>query len=98
MEYDYIVCGAGVAGSVIAARLAAAGAFKVLLIEAGGSDQTPLVSDPNAWPMTLGTPLDWGFMTDANPNLNDRAMLYSMGKVLGGGSGINVSTWSRGHQ
>ncbi len=46
----------------------------------------------------LGSELDWGFVAEPNPQLNGRAIPYSMGKVLGGGSGINVSTWSRGHQ
>src|SRR5262249_1703033 len=54
--------------------------------------------NPNRWPMTLGTELDWGFVAEPNPNLNGRAIPYSMGKVLGGGSSVNVSTWSRGHQ
>ncbi|MCB8882085.1 GMC family oxidoreductase N-terminal domain-containing protein [Acidisoma cellulosilytica] len=98
MDYDYIVCGAGTSGSVVAGRLAASHTGRVLLIEAGGSDQSPLISDPNAWPMTLGTSLDWGFMTDASSDLNGRSIPYSMGKVLGGGSSINVSTWSRGHR
>jgi len=98
MDYDYIICGAGTSGSVVAARLAASNTGRVLLIEAGGSDQNPLVSDPNGWPMTLGTSLDWGFMADASADLNGRAIPYSMGKVLGGGSSINVSTWSRGHR
>jgi choline dehydrogenase len=48
--------------------------------------------------MTLGSELDWGFVAEPNPYLNGRAIPYSMGKVLGGGSSINVSTWSRGHR
>jgi choline dehydrogenase-like flavoprotein len=48
--------------------------------------------------MTLGSELDWGFVAEPNPHLNGRAIPYSMGKVLGGGSSINVSTWSRGHR
>jgi choline dehydrogenase len=70
----------------------------VLLLEAGGSDEADAITDPNRWPMTLGSELDWGFVAEANPRLNGRAIPYSMGKVLGGGSSINVSTWSRGHQ
>jgi choline dehydrogenase len=54
--------------------------------------------NPNHWPRTLGSELDWGFVAEPNPNLNGRAIRYSMGKVLGGGSSINVSTWSRGHR
>src|SRR5262244_4423601 len=97
-HYDFIVCGAGTSGSVVAARLAADLNTQVLLLEAGGTDETDLVTNPNRWPMTLGSELDWGFVAQPNPNLNGRAIGYSMGKVLGGGSSINVSTWSRGHR
>jgi len=97
-HYDFIICGAGTSGSVVAARLAADPKIQVLLLEAGGTDETDLVTNPNRWPMTLGSELDWGFVTEPNPNLNGRAIGYSMGKVLGGGSSINVSTWSRGHR
>src|SRR5450631_592552 len=97
-EFDYIVCGAGTSGAVVAARLAANPSVRVLLLEAGGSDETDAITDPNRWPMTLGTELDWCFIAESNPRLNGRAIPYSMGKVLGGCSSINVSTWSRGHQ
>ena len=97
-RFDYIVCGAGTSGSVVAARLAADPKTQVLVLEAGGTDETDLVTNPNCWPMTLGSELDWGFVAEPNPNLNGRAIRYSMGKVLGGGSSINVSTWSRGHR
>jgi len=97
-HYDFIVCGAGTSGSVLAARLAADRKTQVLLLEAGGTDETDLVMNPNHWPRALGSELDWGFVAGPNPNLNGRAIGYSMGKVLGGGSSINVSTWSRGHR
>ena len=97
-RFDYIVCGAGTSGSVVAARLASDPQTQVLLLEAGDTDETDLVTDPNRWCMTLGSELDWGFMTEPNPRLNGRSLLYSMGKVLGGGSSINVQTWSRGHR
>jgi choline dehydrogenase-like flavoprotein len=97
-HYDFIVCGAGTSGCVVAARLAADPNTHVLLLEAGGTDETDLVMNPNHWPMALGTELDWGFIAQPNPNLNGRAIGYSMGKVIGGGSSINVSTWSRGHR
>ena len=97
-HYDFIICGAGSSGSVVAARLAAEPKIQVLLLEAGGTDETDLVTNPNRWPMTLGSELDWGFVAEPNPKLNGRAIRYSMGKILGGGSSINVSTWSRGHR
>ena len=92
--FDYIVCGAGTSGCVVAARLAADPTISVLLLEAGGGDETDLIGDPNRWPMTLGSELDWKFVAEPNARLNGRAIRYSMGKVLGGGSSINVSTWS----
>jgi choline dehydrogenase len=97
-QFDYIVCGSGSSGSAVAGRLAANPEVRVLLLEAGGSDETDLVLDTDRWPMNLGGELDWSFVTEPNPNLNGRSNLYSMGKVLGGGSSINVGTWSRGHQ
>src|SRR5262249_1076216 len=89
-QYDFIVCGSGSSGSVVARRLAEDPFVSVLLLEAGGSDDKGVVTNPNQWPMTLGSELDWGFVTEPNPNLNGRAISYSMGKVLGGGSSINV--------
>ena len=97
-KFDYIVVGAGTSGSVVAGRLASDLNTHVLLLEAGGGDETELITNPNRWPITLGSELDWNFMTEPNPKLNGRSLRYSMGKVLGGGSSINVSTWSRGHQ
>jgi choline dehydrogenase len=97
-QFDFVVCGAGSSGSVIAGRLAADPDVRVLLLEAGDSDEVEQVMDPNLWASTLGSELDWGFVAEPNPHLNGRAIPYSMGKVLGGGSSINVCAWSRGHQ
>ncbi len=97
-HYDFIVCGAGSAGSVVAARLAENPAVQVLLLEAGGSDELASVMEPAQWPLNLGTERDWGFMAEPNPQLNGRAIPMNMGKVLGGGSSINVMVWARGHR
>ena len=67
-HYDFIVCGSGSSGSVMAGRLAENPDVDVLLLEAGGSDETDLVANPNRWPMTLGSELDWGFVAESNPN------------------------------
>jgi len=97
-QHDFIVCGSGAAGSVVAARLAENPNVRVLLIEAGGSDDVPEVMTPGQWPLNLGSERDWGFVAQPNPNLNGRSIPLNMGKVVGGGSSINVLVWARGHK
>lgn len=96
--FDFIVCGAGSSGSVVAARLAEDGNASVLLLEAGGDDAAETVSNPAMWPLNLGTSRDWGFVGEPAPGLNGRRLPLSMGKGLGGGSSINVLVWARGHK
>lgn len=97
-SYDFIVCGAGSSGSVIARRLAENADAQVLLLEAGGSDEVDAVLDPALWPTNLGGERDWGFKAEPNPHLDGREIPMSMGKGLGGGSSINVMVWARGHR
>ena len=97
-RYDVIVCGAGSSGSVIAGRLAQNPDVDVLLLEAGGSDDVEAVTDIHQWPANLGSERDWGFAAEADPRLSGREIPFSMGKVLGGGSSINVMIWARGHR
>jgi choline dehydrogenase len=97
-HYDFIVCGSGSSGSVVARRLAENPDVSVLLLEAGGTDDVPNVMEAIQWSTNLGSERDWGFVDRPNPRLNGRSIPLNMGKVLGGGSSVNVMAWSRGHK
>jgi len=96
--YDFVVCGSGSSGSVASRRLAEDPDVSVLLLEAGGDDDVPAVMKADQWRLNLGTERDWNFRAEPNPNVNGRSIPLSMGKVLGGGSSINVMLWAHGHR
>jgi choline dehydrogenase len=97
-QYDFIVCGSGSSGSVVTRRLAESGEVSVLLLEAGGTDDLSAVLEADQWPTNLGSERDWSFQAEPSPQVNGRSVPLSMGKVLGGGSSINVMVWARGHR
>ena len=97
-QYDFVICGSGSSGSVVASRLAENPAVSVLLLEAGGDDDIPSVTDARQWVTNIGSERYWQFTAEPNPHLNGRAIPLGMGKVLGGGSSINAMIWARGHK
>lgn len=97
-EYDYIVVGSGSGGAVVAGRLAAETGARVLVLEAGGTDQVAAVQNPGLWPTNIRSERDWGHSATAAASVNNRSLILPMGKVVGGGSSINVCIWSRGHK
>jgi choline dehydrogenase len=70
-RYDFIVVGAGAAGSVLAAELSASGA-QVLVIESGGPDDAPTIMNPSIWFYNVGGPLDYHLPVTPSPRLNNR--------------------------
>ena len=97
-QYDFVICGSGSSGSVVASRLAENPAVSVLLLEAGGDEDVPSVTDASQWVTNIGSERYWQFEAEPNPHLNGRAIPLGMGKVLGGGSSINAMIWARGHK
>src|SRR5262245_42358424 len=63
-----------------------------------GDDDVPSVIESLRWFENLGSERDWKFVDQPNPHLNGRAIPLAMGRVLGGGSSINVMAWARGHK
>ncbi|KAI0295836.1 GMC oxidoreductase [Multifurca ochricompacta] len=91
-EYDYVIIGGGTAGCVLASRLTESSATSVLLIEAGGPQESELLTKiPLGWPKTLKTHLDWNFIsTYTTTKWANRKVAIPRGKVIGGTSSINA--------
>lgn len=96
-EWDYIVCGAGTAGCLMANRLSANPKNRVLLLEAGTKDDWIWFHIPVGYLFAINNPrADWMFRTEAEPGLNGRSLIYPRGKVMGGSSAINAMITMRG--
>jgi len=98
-EFDYVIVGAGSAGSVIAARLTENPRTRVLVLEAGPWGKNPWLHIPIGYGKVFyDKRYNWKYQTEAEPNLNNRSIYWPRGKVLGGSSSINAMVYVRGHQ
>ena len=97
-KYDYVVVGAGAAGSVIAARLSEERGVSVLVLEAGGSDMSVYVRMPGAqaYPL-MDHNRTWRFDTGPEPSLDGRSIMHVRGRMIGGSSSINGMVYVRGN-
>ena len=94
--YDYIVVGAGSAGCVVARRLIEKH-FRVLLIEAGTSDNNPYIHIPMGYgKLFKNKKINWCYEGEPEPFLNNRRSYQPRGKVLGGTGSINGMIYVRG--
>ncbi len=97
-NFDYIIVGAGSAGCVLASRLSESGKFRVLLLEAGGTDRRFYVNMPMGYGKLFFDPaVNWMYATEPDPGLNGQRDHWPRGKILGGSSSINAMVWARGH-
>jgi choline dehydrogenase len=96
-EFDYIVVGAGSAGCVLADRLSADGRTRVLVLEAGGADDSLWIKIPIGYGRTFADPaVNWKYQTEPSPGLDGRTMYWPRGRVVGGSSSINALVYCRG--
>ena len=96
-SFDYVIVGAGTAGCVLADRLSADGRRRVLVLEAGGSDDRFWIKAPIGYGFTFADPsVNWKYQTAASPGLDGRSMYWPRGRVVGGSSSINALVYCRG--
>ncbi|MDA1071604.1 MAG: choline dehydrogenase [Proteobacteria bacterium] len=97
-DYDYVIIGAGSAGSVLARRLSEDAGVSVLVLEAGGNDRSVIVAMPAALSMPMNTKrFNWGMTTEPEPGLAGRCVNLPRGKGMGGSSSINGMCYVRGN-
>ncbi len=96
-SFDYIIAGGGAAGCVLANRLSANQAIRVLLLEAGNDERWIWTKIPVGYLFCINNPrTDWCYKTQAEPGLNGRSIIYARGKGLGGSTLINAMIYMRG--
>ena len=96
-RFDFVIVGAGSAGSALAERLSRDPANRVALIEAGGSDRRFFIQMPLGYGKTFyDKRLNWGYQADPDPGLDGQSDYWPRGKVIGGSGSINAMVWIRG--
>ncbi|XEG71056.1 choline dehydrogenase [Pseudomonas sp. abacavir_1] len=97
-EYDYVIVGAGSAGCVLARRLGADPALRILVLEAGPVDRSWTIDMPSAVGIVVGgTRYNWSYASEPEPWLDGRRIGTPRGRTLGGSSSINGMVYVRGH-
>jgi choline dehydrogenase len=97
-SYDYIIVGAGAAGCVLANRLTEDADVSVLVLEAGGRDNSIYMHMPLGWREIWRGPMhNWNYLTEPEPHLDNRQIMTPRGKTLGGSTSINGMLYLRGH-
>ena len=98
-RFDYVIIGAGTAGSVVAGRLSEAGGHRVCVLEAGPKDRSPFIHIPAAVVYALDNPrINWMYPTAPGWGTGGRSLIQSRGKTLGGSGSINGHIYTRGHR
>lgn len=96
-EFDFIVCGAGSAGCIVAEKLSADGRHKVVLLEAGGRDDNLNIKVPLLVVNLINNPdVTWPYMTEPQEHLNGKQQRWTRGRVVGGSGSINGNLFARG--
>ena len=96
--FDYLIVGAGSAGCVLANRLSEDGRDSVLVLEAGGRDNSLLIHMPSAFSLAMNVPrFNWRYLSEPEPGLDGRRIQQARGRVIGGSSAINGMVYVRGH-
>jgi choline dehydrogenase len=95
--WDYVIVGGGSAGSTLAGRLSENPERRVLLVEAGGWDRSPLIRIPGFIERAITSrKLNWMYAGEADDSIGGRQLTWAAGRAVGGSSSINGMVYGRG--